>query len=89
MYFKSSFELRDVCGEQVLIATGIESINFDSLINLNETAAEIYKAFVGREFQLDEVFDFVEQNYEGASRAQIESDVTALFDNFRESGIIE
>ncbi|MDO5075638.1 MAG: PqqD family protein [Bacteroidales bacterium] len=89
MQFKSSFELRDVCGEHVLIATGVENINFNSLINLNETAAAIYQAFVHREFELSDVFDFVEQNYEGASRAQIESDVTALFDNFRTSGIIE
>lgn len=89
MQFKSSFELRNVCGEHVLMATGVESINFNSLINLNATAAEIYKTFSDRSFELGEVCDFLEEHYEGASRKQIESDVQALFDNFRESGIIE
>lgn len=89
MKFKSSFELRDVCGEKVLIATGIENINFSSLVNLNETAADIYKNFVEKEFELNDVFDFVENNYEGVTREQIVKDITSLFENFRESGVIE
>lgn len=89
MKFKSSFELRDVCGEKVLIATGIENINFSSLVNLNETAADIYKNFVEKEFELNDVFDFVENNYESVTREQIVKDITSLFENFRESGVIE
>lgn len=88
MKFKSSFELRDVCGEYVLIATGIENINFSSLINLNETAADIYKHFADKEFEFAEVCDFVESNYEGASRDQIEKDINTLLEKFRESGVI-
>lgn len=88
MKFKSSFELRDVCGEHVLLATGIENINFSSLINLNETAADIYKNFVEKEFELSDVVDFVEKNYEGADHAKIVEDITALFEKFRESGVV-
>lgn len=42
MTIKKGFALRDVCGEQVLIATGIENIDFNHLISLNETAAFLW-----------------------------------------------
>lgn len=88
MTFKPSFELRDICGEKVLIATGAEHIDFNRLIHLNETACDIYTHFADKAFTLSEVVDFVEQHYEGASRQQIEADVEHLFESFRESGVL-
>ena len=41
MRFKTSFDLRTICGETVLIATGAEHVDFGHLINLNETAADV------------------------------------------------
>ena len=39
MKIKKGFELRDICGEKVIIASGIENIDFNKMISLNESAA--------------------------------------------------
>ena len=40
---KQGFVLREVCGENVIVAEGIEVVDFSKLISLNETAAMIWK----------------------------------------------
>ncbi|MBR1652070.1 MAG: PqqD family protein [Alloprevotella sp.] len=44
MKLKQGFELREICGERVVIGTGIANIDFSKLINLNETAGFLWKA---------------------------------------------
>lgn len=36
---KKGFTLRTVCGEHVIVAEGLEVINFNKLLSLNESAA--------------------------------------------------
>ena len=43
MKLKKGFALHDVCGEKVLIAEGIENVNFSKMINLNPTAAFLWE----------------------------------------------
>lgn len=40
---KTGFELRDICGEKVIIATGIENLDFSNMITLNESAAYLWE----------------------------------------------
>ena len=42
MKLKKGFALHDVCGEKVLIAEGIENVNFSKMIN-NETKSIRYE----------------------------------------------
>lgn len=88
MKFKSSFELRDVCGEKVLIASGIENIDFSALIHLNSTAADIYNHFIGTDFTLDDVLTYITSEYDvdaSAARADIEN----LFKSLGKAGVTE
>ena len=39
MKIKEGFELRDVCGEFIIVAFGEQNIDFTKIINLNESAA--------------------------------------------------
>ena len=50
MKLKPGFTLHDVCGEKVLIAEGIENINFSKMINLNPTAADLWEKATQGEF---------------------------------------
>lgn len=88
MQFKSSFELRDVCGETVLIANGVENIDFGALVHLNSTAADIYTHFVGRQFTMDDAIEYVVREYEVDSTVA-SADVEKLFDTLSKNGIIE
>ena len=42
MKINKGFQLRDICGEKVIIAEGLENMNFSKLISLN--AAYIWEA---------------------------------------------
>ena len=89
MRFKTSFDLRTICGETVLIATGAEHVDFGHLINLNETAADVYTAFSNRDFEASDVVDYLQAHYEGATREQMAADVVQLIDSFRQSGVLQ
>lgn len=52
MKIKNGFELRDLCGEHVIIASGRENIDFSKVVNLNESAAIMWNAVVGKEFEV-------------------------------------
>lgn len=47
MRIKDGFELREICGEHVILSHGI--IDFSKIISLNETAAFLWKEAVGKE----------------------------------------
>ena len=50
MKIKNGFELRNVCGENVIIAHGVENIDFTKVITLNESAALIWRQVEGKDF---------------------------------------
>ena len=44
MKAKKGFNLRDVCGEQIIVAEGKENIDFSNIISMNESSAYLWKA---------------------------------------------
>lgn len=42
MKIKRGFELRTIAGEQVVMATGMETIDFSKMISMNATAAYLW-----------------------------------------------
>ena len=51
MKFNRSFQLRDVCGEHVLLATSAELVDFNRLVTLNDTAFDINQEFADKDLQ--------------------------------------
>ena len=43
MKLKKDFKLRQVCGENVVTAEGMQAIDFSKLVSLNDTAAFLWK----------------------------------------------
>ena len=60
MRIKKGFVLREMCGENIVSAEGLEHINFNKLISLNSTAAFLWKALEGKEFTEEEMADYAE-----------------------------
>ena len=50
MKINQGFELREMCGEHIVIGTGVENIDFSKVISLNESAAWLWRAVEGQEF---------------------------------------
>ena len=50
MKINNGFELREMCGEHVIIGTGVENIDFSKVISLNESAAWLWREVENKEF---------------------------------------
>jgi hypothetical protein len=50
MKINKGFELREMCGEHIIIGTGVENIDFSKVISLNESAAWLWKEVEGKDF---------------------------------------
>lgn len=48
MRIKEGFELREICGEHVILSHGMDNIDFSKIISLNETAAFLVETSCGK-----------------------------------------
>lgn len=86
---KKGFTLREVCGQKVVVAEGLEAINFGKLVTLNETAAWIWiKATELGEFNAEQLADAVCETYP-VERDRALQDVISLLSEWQQIGIIE
>ena len=86
---KEGFVLREVCGEQVIVAEGLGVVDFGKLVSLNETASWLWKkAGELGDFTTDSLTQALCDEYEVAEE-QARHDVEALINQWKEIGIIE
>ena len=88
MKLKSGFELRDVCGEKVVIAQGVENLDFSKLINLNESAAYLWQALQDKDFTIDDMAELLCQEYE-VDKELATQDSKKLIDTWKEQGLVD
>lgn len=85
---KPGFNLREVCGEKVVVAEGTQNINFSSIISLNDSAAEIWKAIGEEEFSVDDMAEIIMLNYDIDKEVAMK-DCQELASNWIEYGIVD
>lgn len=88
MRIKKGFELRSICGENIIISLGKENINFTKVITLNESAADVWKAVVGKEFKQADAVEVILDTYD-VSKEQATADVKALLQSWVDAGLAE
>ena len=88
MKIKDGFILREMCGEFIVAAEGIEHINFNKLISLNSTAAFLWKALVEKEFTAEEMAQLLVDEYEIDMELAL-TDSKKLMESWVEAGIAE
>lgn len=88
MKIKQGFELRKICDENIIIAHGVDNIDFTKVITLNDSAAMLWNAVHGSEFKEEELVELLLKEYEvDSSTAQ--KDVDALINSWVEVGMVE
>ena len=88
MRIKKGFVLRDVCDEKVIVGEGLETVNFDKLISINETAQLLWeKATELGDFTNEQLADALTEVYE-VSREQALADVEKLTTKWMEAGLL-
>lgn len=88
MKIKKGFELRKICGENIVIAHGVENIDFTKIITLNESAAFIWQQVEGKEFTEEEMAKLLLDEYE-VDEIQALADVKALAESWKQAGLVE
>lgn len=86
MKINKGFELRTICGENIIISLGKENINFTKVITLNESAACVWHAVSGKEFTVADGVKALMAEYE-VEEAQATKDVEALYATWVEAGL--
>lgn len=64
MKIKEGFKLRNICDTNVIVAQGLENINFSKIINLNDSAAWLWKQVENKEFTVEQLAALLVQHYE-------------------------
>lgn len=85
MRIKDGFELREICGEHVILSHGMDNIDFSKIISLNETAAFLWKEAVGKEEISEE--ELTATLYE-VDEETARKDVAQVLAKWREIGLL-
>ena len=88
MKIKKGFELREVCGENIIVAYGLENIDFNKVISLNESATFLWKQIADKEFDADTMTSLLCQEYEVDAEIA-KKDAQALLNEWIKVGLVE
>jgi hypothetical protein len=88
MKLKSGFALQTICGQSIVVASGIENIDFTKVISLNETAAFIWQLLEVGKATEEELVEGLCAEYE-VTNEQAVVDIRAIVSQWAELGILE
>ena len=87
MKIKEGFVLRSICGEHVVVGEGLSQVNFNKMLSLNQTAAYLWEAVVGKEFTVDDLTQLLLDRYE-VSPETARADAGKLAAQWVEQGVV-
>ncbi len=88
MKAKKGFNLREVCGEQIIVAEGKENIDFSNIISMNESAAYLWRNVQQMEsFGVEDLSRLLTDQYEVSEEVAL-NDARELIRKWMEAGII-
>lgn len=88
MKIKEGFVLCQMCGENIVAGEGLQHINFNKLISLNESATFLWKELVGKDFTTEEMAELLIDRYEIDEQLAL-SDSEKLIASWIEIGLVE
>lgn len=88
MKIKNGFVLRNICDTNVVVAEGLENINFSKIINLNESAAWLWSQVEDKDFTVADLTSLLTEHYE-IDEDTAREDAKALAEAWIEAGIVE
>ena len=87
MKINEGFELRELCGEHIIIGTGVKNIDFCKVISLNESAAWLWREVEGKEFTAESLAALLVEEY-AVSEAVALADVSKLLEQWVALGVV-
>ena len=87
MRTKNDHSLRTLGKEFILVADGVDSVDLGCMVSMNESAAFLWKAVEGKDFDADTLVDLLTEEYD-VTREVAEKDVAALLQTWKDAGAI-
>jgi hypothetical protein len=88
MKAKKGFNLREVCGEQIIVAEGKENIDFSNIISMNESSAYLWKNIQDKEFSPEDLQKLLTDEYEVDDETALK-DARTISQQWIKAGIAE
>ena len=88
MKTRKGYSLRTLGKEFILVADGLDAVDFSRMVSMNESAALLWRAVEGKEFDAGTLAGLLVDNY-GISREMAEHDVEVLLQTWRKANVIE
>lgn len=88
MKAKKGFNLRTICGENIIVAEGKENIDFSNIISMNESSAYLWNHIQQKEFTAEDLAALLVKEYEVDEETALE-DARTLAQQWLKAGIIE
>ena len=89
MKVKNGFNLREVCGEHIIVAEGDENIDFSNIFSMNESSAYLWEEVQKMDtFTVDNLVELICNQYE-IDETTARKDAIALAAQWGTAGIIE
>ena len=88
MKFKNGYRLRSLGQEFILVAEGLDAVDFSRMISMNESAAFLWKEVEGKDFDAEMLTALLTDNYD-IDRETAQNDVTALLESWSAAGRLE
>ena len=88
MKIKDGFVLRSIGDNYMVVGEGLAQIDFNKIISLNSTAAFLWKAVQGKDFDARTLTDLLLGQYE-VDEATALRDATVLLEELVAAGLVE
>lgn len=88
MKIKKGFELREICGEYIVVAHGDKNIDFSKVINLNESAAVMWKEVADKDFTPEDLASILLNTYD-VEEEIAQTDALRIMKEWIEIGLAE
>lgn len=82
------FKLRKLVNDHILIAEGINLVDFNKMISFNPTAAYLWESVEGKEFTVEDLTKLLTDRYD-VSEEVAAADSKAIADEWVKQGIVE
>ena len=94
MKARKGFNLREVCGEQIIVAEGKENIDFTSIVSMNESSAFLWRSIQDKEFTVDDLANLLIGEYMIDENTPLDretalADAKAVLEKWIEADIVE
>ena len=87
MKTRKGYTLRSLGKEFVLVAEGLDAVDFSRMVSLNESAAFLWKSVEDKDFEAETLVELLLDEY-GITRDVAEKDVAALLQTWKETDMI-